>query len=558
MPMVRKFLLLTSLSFAVACSSAPDEHLGTATSAVMTVCGASPNGAVQGRDVSYYQGNFDWNAQKGAGVSWGYARVSDGTGFIDPTFGSNWTNMKNAGILRGAYMFFEPGEDATQQGNLMVQKVGMLGNGDLPAMIDVETTGGQAPATVAARIQTWLDIVEKGTGRRPIIYTGPYFWQDNVQSTSFGKYGLWIAHYGVSCPLIPPGWNNWIMWQYSDGGGSLDHDVFNGTLPQLQALARPPDQPPRGFLDSVDCSGEKGWAQDQDTPTQAIDVHLYFNGPAGDMNAHGIPLTANQTRMDLCSAIGSCDHGFSLRAPRSLLDNMPHAVHAYGIDSTMGFPNAELSNSPKNLTCPAPPLGNVVRRWVVDQNSFGAWKFDAFMDVTHYSSAILNTAQKGLDFPAAPKLAQGDDGSPEVWVLDGQSKRHVVNPDSLAAWRFDPKNIVKTPAAQLKAMTQGPDWPLDPLLVQGDGPAIEMLDVPPQTPPGGNPPGNPGNPGSNPPDGTMPKGGGGCNASGSPANAAWFALLGLALVRRKRRCRGCHAARNYGRIRRHVCRPDPF
>ena len=27
------------------------------------------------------------------------------------------------------------------------------------------------------------------------------------------------------------------MWQYSDGGGSLDHDVFNGTLDQLKALS---------------------------------------------------------------------------------------------------------------------------------------------------------------------------------------------------------------------------------------------------------------------------------------------------------------------------------
>ena len=32
--------------------------------------------------------------------------------------------MKAAGILRGAYQYFEPGQDATTQANLMVSKVG--------------------------------------------------------------------------------------------------------------------------------------------------------------------------------------------------------------------------------------------------------------------------------------------------------------------------------------------------------------------------------------------------------------------------------------------------
>ncbi len=56
-------------------------------------------------------------------------------------------------------------------------------------------------------------------------------------STSFSGVPLWVADYGPSCPLLPNGWSSWTMWQYSDGNGSLDHDVFNGTLAQLQALA---------------------------------------------------------------------------------------------------------------------------------------------------------------------------------------------------------------------------------------------------------------------------------------------------------------------------------
>ena len=66
----------------------------------------------------------------------------------DSQFTSNWSKMKAAGVLRGAYQFFEPGDDIAAQANLMIQAVGVLGDGDLPCMIDVEVTGGQSGATM--------------------------------------------------------------------------------------------------------------------------------------------------------------------------------------------------------------------------------------------------------------------------------------------------------------------------------------------------------------------------------------------------------------------------
>jgi MYXO-CTERM domain-containing protein len=87
-------------------------------------------------------------------------------------------------------------------------------------------------------VRTWLNAVEAGTGKTPIIYTGPSFWDGSVGSTAFGATPLWIADYGPSCPAVPNGWNNWVIWQYGDSGGSLDQDVFNGTLAQLTALGQ--------------------------------------------------------------------------------------------------------------------------------------------------------------------------------------------------------------------------------------------------------------------------------------------------------------------------------
>jgi GH25 family lysozyme M1 (1,4-beta-N-acetylmuramidase) len=224
--------LLSPLALA-ACSGAPSESLGSSDEPVTEKCGASANGAVQGRDVSVYQGDFDWAATH---VDFGYARISNGLYIPDDTFDGNWSRMKAAHIRRGAYQYFEPSQSAKDQADMVVSKIGKLGAGDLPAMIDVEVTDGRSPSEMASAIRTWLETVEKGTGLRPLIYVGSYFWQDNVQATDFGQYPIVIAAYGTACPSLPPGWKNWTFWQYSDGDGKLDHDVFNGSLADLEKL----------------------------------------------------------------------------------------------------------------------------------------------------------------------------------------------------------------------------------------------------------------------------------------------------------------------------------
>ena len=163
------------------------------------VCGASASGAVQGYDVSVYQGAFSWTA---AGISFGAARISDGSGYLDTEFDHNWSTMKSKGLIRAAYQFFEPGEDEVAQANLVIEKVGRLGAGDLPVMLDVEVTGGQSAATIRARSLHWLQLVEAGTGKRPFVYSYASFLQTYLGS-GFGGYPLWIANYGASSLRSP-------------------------------------------------------------------------------------------------------------------------------------------------------------------------------------------------------------------------------------------------------------------------------------------------------------------------------------------------------------------
>jgi GH25 family lysozyme M1 (1,4-beta-N-acetylmuramidase) len=498
-------------SFASACgdSASPSggrEHVTSSTSeALVDVC-AGPS-TVQGIDVSHYQGTIDWAAEKARGREFGIASVGDGT-YQDPTFATNWNAMKAAGVIRGAYQFFEPAGDPVQQADILIGKVGVLGDGDLPATLDVETAGGQSGATIAAHIRTWSDRVEQATGRKPMIYTGPYFWEASVGSSAFAANPLWIADYGVTCPKLPTPWTGFKFWQYGDSGGTLDVDVFNGTLAELQAFARPPNAPPQGYLDTADCSEVAGWSQDTDVATQAIAVHVYFNGAAGAAGAIAVPLEADHNRSDLCGPLGSCDHGFAMTTPLGLKDGKPHEVFAYGIDEAGGA-NTLLTGSPKSFTCaPPPPPANVVKRWITSPTALGAWRFSTLDDLAHYSDAVIATFPKGADLPLAPTVVIADDGSPSVWVVDGSERRHVIDPASMAAWRFAAP--VKWPAAKVNALTHARDFPSAPMLVQGGAPAIYMLDsAPPAAADAGA--GSPG---------PVPAGGGGNGDAGAASSDA--------------------------------------
>jgi len=128
-----------------------------------TVCAAGPT--VKGMDVSYYESSVDWVAARQAGIEFAFIRVTDGVQYLDPKFASYWAGAKAAGVIRGAYQFFRPAEDPIAQADLLLAKMGALEPGDLPPVIDVEVSGGLAPAQVAAEVRAWVDHVAEVTSK---------------------------------------------------------------------------------------------------------------------------------------------------------------------------------------------------------------------------------------------------------------------------------------------------------------------------------------------------------------------------------------------------------
>ncbi|MFH2010283.1 MAG: GH25 family lysozyme [bacterium] len=235
----------------------------------LSVCASGPT--LDGIDVSYWQPNINWDQVAASGISFAFIRVSDGVNTYDTDFQYNWSEAQRVGIIRGVYQFFRPNQDPIAQANLLINELGgVMTPGDLPPVIDVEASGGLTKSQVASRVQLWLDHVENALGVTPIIYTSPGLWSSYVNSSAFSSYPLWLAHYYVTCPTTPLGWSNWEFHQYTDSGtvpgitgSSVDRNVFNGTLADLQSLTYGGGAPPvcgdgvcNGGEDNASCPGD--------------------------------------------------------------------------------------------------------------------------------------------------------------------------------------------------------------------------------------------------------------------------------------------------------------
>lgn len=216
--------------------------------ATVSALAASALAYADGIDVSNYQGTVSWATVDSAGVTFAFMKASEGTYYADPTLRTNWAGAQRQGIYRGAYHFARPSTSpgsAAAQARYFVARVGSFQDkGDLPPVLDLEASGGLGSQSLTSWVASWLSTVEQLTGRTPIIYCSPSFWEDRLaNSTAFHHYPLWVANYGVSSPRVPGGWSTWTFWQRSSVGrvpgivGNVDMNRFNGSGSQLALMA---------------------------------------------------------------------------------------------------------------------------------------------------------------------------------------------------------------------------------------------------------------------------------------------------------------------------------
>jgi glycosyl hydrolase family 25 len=262
-------------------------------------------------DVSAHE-FVDWQRVANSGTRVGIAKVFQAT--PDGQFARNWEQIRQAGLLRGAFYFMggpdlgiptvadgrannlkehRPEFPVTAQSYVdphtwhvnsfptvasvsadadrvvdLITAAGGLAPGDLPIILDAEDQSVRVPtqATAAAAIgsdeavytgaaankvnrwdfmpgdaghraaairqlvSAWLDRIQQRlprmAGRRPMIYTGFFFWRDTLGNPlqtdggdPFSQFPLWLASYNPLANVqVPDAWrqNDFMLWQYSD------------------------------------------------------------------------------------------------------------------------------------------------------------------------------------------------------------------------------------------------------------------------------------------------------------------------------------------------------
>ena len=244
----------------------------------------------QGIDVSRWQPSVDWARVRAAGVSFVVIKATQ-SNFADPVFAKHWAGAKSAGLLRGAYHFLVGDMDGQKQAGAYL-KVLADDPGELPPVLDIEGKTAN-PALYAQYAKIWLDQVEAGLGRRPLIYTAAWYWNSGMLIGGrypewAAQYPLWVAAYPVRDgfpsvadieqkkykPSMPKSWTNWTIWQYSEKGrvdgvanngklANTDLNVFAGTEAELRAWAGAP---------AAQSAGSNGRA-----PAPAVDIRQASN-----------------------------------------------------------------------------------------------------------------------------------------------------------------------------------------------------------------------------------------------------------------------------------------
>lgn len=165
-------------------------------------------------------------------------KMSEGTGYYNPSAYNQSKQVQDAGKLLGYYHWLTPGIDPVAQADYFLSGLGADAYADgIVLAVDVEENGltGNEP-------KPFLDRIYQVTGKRPIVYmnsnwasgaNGAFDWGDIS-----GEYALWLAggkNYGQNLPYgqFPQGvfgsvkwWQDITIWQYTSA--PYDRNVLFG------------------------------------------------------------------------------------------------------------------------------------------------------------------------------------------------------------------------------------------------------------------------------------------------------------------------------------------
>ena len=177
--------------------------------------------ALNGIDVSRYQGAIDWDQVKKAGISFAMLRGGYGQNNVDPYFHQNAAACQRLGIPFGIYWFSYAytTQMAAREAEYCIALAGQY-KITWPIAYDLEYDtvryGAQKGVTIGKKLATDMTIAfcekVKSAGYIPMYYTNLDYYR-TMFDTGRLPYDLWFAQY-ASAPSI----TGMAMWQYTSTG----------------------------------------------------------------------------------------------------------------------------------------------------------------------------------------------------------------------------------------------------------------------------------------------------------------------------------------------------
>lgn len=181
---------------------------------------------MKGIDISVYQGiAIDFKKVKETGIEIVYIKSTEGLTYNSSTFKLQYAQAAAQGLKIGVYHYLRANDPILEAKHFINATEGL--SVDCKYVIDIEQMDGQTVAKVSNNVRKFADyMISKG--KEVAIYTGDYFYRDNLNST-VKDIPLWVAHYGVDKPFA----KTYVGFQYSSTGnvngvnGNVDVNIFN-------------------------------------------------------------------------------------------------------------------------------------------------------------------------------------------------------------------------------------------------------------------------------------------------------------------------------------------
>ena len=194
----------------------------------------------RGIDVSWVQGDIDWEKVSKSGID--FVLIRAGRGPIDETgskedthFRQNIEGANKYGVDVGVYFYSyaETVEQAEEEAEFFVN---LLSEYQItyPVIVDLEEDVGTSDLSEVA--EAFAQIIS-GKGYFPMIYSYRYRIDDHLSSEIKDKYALWVAQTGTQ----PETDYDYYIWQYSHEGkingieGNVDFNLAYRDFPDIFA-----------------------------------------------------------------------------------------------------------------------------------------------------------------------------------------------------------------------------------------------------------------------------------------------------------------------------------